>query len=151
MGSLAIDGFTGRLELVEHHGFRAFVVMAHTNAIYSPPGVGGVLLETPCDSPGCSFRIDHDQKFNATTNAQYVFHKASGTWAAVSWRYDSGLVSGAIGDVMDLLGLTPAQQAAAGVSCAASSPPRPLESVSAHQIRLPHRGCQCRRLDPATP
>ena len=40
----SIDGFTGRVNLVEHKGFSAFVVMAHTNAIYSPPGVGGILL-----------------------------------------------------------------------------------------------------------
>ena len=40
-----IDGFTGRVNLVEHRGFSAFVVMAHTNAIYFPPGVGGVLLD----------------------------------------------------------------------------------------------------------
>ena len=66
---------------------------------------------------GCSFRIDHDQKFNATTNLQYVFNKAAGAWAALSWRYDSGLVASSIGDVYDLLTLTPAQQAAAGVSC----------------------------------
>ena len=112
-----IDGFTGKVNLVEHGGFSAFVVMAHTNAIYSPPGVGGVLLAPPCDTPGCSFRIDHDQKFNATTNLQYALHKATGTWAALSWRYDSGLVSSAIGDVLDLLPLTPAQQAAAGMSC----------------------------------
>ena len=32
-----IDGFTGRVNLVEHRGFSAFVVMAHTNAIFSPP------------------------------------------------------------------------------------------------------------------
>lgn len=112
-----IDGFTGKVNLVAHGGFSAFVVMAHTNAIYSPPGVGGVLLAPPCDAPGCSFRIDHDQKFNATTNLQYEFHKHTGTWAALSWRYDSGLVSSAIGDVLDLLPLTPAQQTAAGVSC----------------------------------
>ena len=112
-----IDGFTGKVNLVAHGGFSAFVVMAHTNAIYSPPGVGGVLLAPPCDTPGCSFRIDHDQKFNATTNLQYEFHKQTGTWAALSWRYDSGLVSSAIGDVVDLLPLTPAQQAAAGMSC----------------------------------
>jgi hypothetical protein len=112
-----IDGFTGKVNLVAHGGFSAFVVMAHTNAIYSPPGVGGVLLAPPCDTPGCSFRIDHDQKFNATTNLQYEFHKHTGTWAALSWRYDSGLVSSAIGDVLDLLPLTPAQQAAAGMSC----------------------------------
>jgi hypothetical protein len=59
-----IDGFTGRLDLVQHGGFSAFFVTAHTNAIFSPPGVGGVLLESP---PG-DFRIDHDQKFNSTTN-----------------------------------------------------------------------------------
>ena len=112
-----IDGFTGKVNLVAHGGFSAFVVMAHTNAIYSPPGVGGVLLAPPCDAPGCSFRIDHDQKFNATTNLQYEFHKQTGTWAALSWRYDSGLVSSAIGDVLDLLPLTAAQQAAAGMSC----------------------------------
>src|SRR5581483_5861801 len=112
-----IDGFTSRVNLVEHGGLGAFVVMAHTNAIYFPPGVGGVLLEQPCDTPGCSFRIDHDQKFNATTNVQYVFDRKTGGWAALSWRYDSGLVSSAIGDVLDLLTLTPAQQAAAGVSC----------------------------------
>ena len=40
-----IDGFTGRLNVIEHGGFSAFVVMAHTNAIFSPPGVGGILLE----------------------------------------------------------------------------------------------------------
>jgi hypothetical protein len=56
-----IDGFTGRVNLLEHGGFSAFFVMAHTNAIYFPPGVGGVLLTPPCDTPGCSFRIDHDQ------------------------------------------------------------------------------------------
>jgi hypothetical protein len=112
-----IDGFTGRVNLIERRGLSAFVVMAHTNAIYFPPGVGGVLLTPPCDAPGCSFRIDHDQKFNSTINLQYVFEKHTGAWAALSWRYDSGLVSSAIGDVLDLLTLTPAQQAAAGLSC----------------------------------
>jgi hypothetical protein len=39
-----IAGFTGRINFVEHHGFNAFFVMAHINAIYSPPGVGRILL-----------------------------------------------------------------------------------------------------------
>ena len=89
-----IDGFTGRINLVEHGGFSAFVVMAHTNAIFSPPGVGGILLE----QPEGDFRIDHDQKFNSTTNLQYVFEKRTGAWAALSWRYDSGLVAGSVGE-----------------------------------------------------
>ena len=38
-----IDGFTGKVNLIEHHGFSAFVVMGHTSAIFSPPGNGGIL------------------------------------------------------------------------------------------------------------
>src|SRR4029077_12728521 len=77
-----LDGFTGRINLVEHNGFSAFVVMAHTNAIFSGPGNGGLFI-TP---EGGEFRIDHDQKFNSTTNLQYVFEKKTGAWAALSWR-----------------------------------------------------------------
>jgi len=108
-----IDGFTGRLNLVEHHGLSAFVVMAHTNAIFSPPGVGGILLE----QPEGDFRIDHDQKLNATTNVQYVFEKRLGAWAALAWRYDSGLVAGAVSSLEDALALTADQQAAIGFFC----------------------------------
>ena len=95
-----LDGFTGRVNLVEHNGFSAFVVMAHTNAIFSPPGNGGILLE---EATG-DFRIDHDQKFNATTNLQYVFDKRHGAWAALAWRYDSGLVAGAVAEPRRRLG-----------------------------------------------
>jgi hypothetical protein len=108
-----IDGFTGKLNIVEHGGFSAFVVMAHTNAIYSPPGVGGILLE----QPEGDFRIDHDQKFNATTNLQYTFEKRTGAWAALSWRYDSGLVAGSIPDYATALSFTGDQQAAMGLFC----------------------------------
>ena len=108
-----IDGFTGKLNLVEHGGFSAFVVMAHTSAIYSPPGVGGILLDQP---PG-DFRIDHDQKFNATTNLQYEFEKRTGAWVALSWRYDSGLVAGSVPDYATALTLTADQQAAIGLFC----------------------------------
>ena len=108
-----INGFTGRINLVEHGGFSAFVVMAHTNAIFSPPGAGGVLLEAP---PG-DFRIDHDQKFNSTTNLQYAFNKPLGAWVAFSWRYDSGLVAGSVPDYATALTLTADQQAAIGLFC----------------------------------
>jgi hypothetical protein len=112
-----IDGFTGKLNLVEHGGFSAFVVMAHTNAIYSPPGVGGILLE----QPEGDFRIDHDQKFNATTNLQYTFDKRTGAWAALSWRYDSGLVAGAVPDYATAMSLTADQQAAMGLFCGSTT------------------------------
>ncbi len=140
-----IDGFTGRLNLVEHHGLSAFVVMAHTNAIYSPPGVGGILLE----QPEGDFRIDHDQKFNATTNLQYVFEKRTGAWAALSWRYDSGLVAGAVASLEDALALTGDQQAAIGFFCGDQSATRdvPLTSATctasnfgATRLRIPAEG-----------
>jgi hypothetical protein len=108
-----IDGFTGKLNLIEHHGFSAFVVMAHTNAIYSPPGVGGILLE----EPEGDFRIDHDQKFNSTTNVQYTFEKRLGAWVALSWRYDSGLVAGSVPDYATAMTLTADQQTAIGLFC----------------------------------
>ena len=140
-----IDGFTGRLNLVEHNGFSAFVVMAHTNAIYSPPGVGGILLE----QPEGDFRIDHDQKFNATTNLQYVFEKRTGAWAALAWRYDSGLVAGAVASLDDALALTANQQTAIGFFCGDQFATRdtPLTSANctasnygATRLRIPAEG-----------
>src|SRR6185503_13283888 len=94
-----IDGFTGKINVIEHRGFSAFVVMGHTSAIFSPPGNGGILLE---EATG-DFRIDHDQKFNSTANVQYTFIKPIGAWAALNWRYDSGLVAGAVGSIDDAL------------------------------------------------
>jgi hypothetical protein len=139
-----IDGFTGRVNLVEHHGFSAFVVMAHTSAIFSPPGVGGILLQNP---PG-DFRIDHDQKFNATTNLQYVFDKTHGAWAALSWRYDSGLVAGSVGSISDALALTGDQQAAIGFFCGSTVATRdtPITSCAsgggATRLKIPVEGTE---------
>jgi hypothetical protein len=140
-----IDGFTGRLTLVQHRGVSAFVVMAHTNAIYSPPGAGGILLE----QPEGDFRIDHDQKFNATTNLQYVFEKRTGAWAALSWRYDSGLVAGSVARLEDALGLTGDQQAAIGFFCGDRVATRDVPLTSAEcttsnygatRLRIPAEG-----------
>jgi hypothetical protein len=142
-----IDGFTGRINFVEHAGFSAFVVMAHTNAIYSPPGVGGILLEQPAGD----FRIDHDQKFNSTTNLQYVFERRTGAWAALSWRYDSGLVAGAVGSLEDAFALTGDQQAAIGFFCGGQVATRdvPLTGASctssnfgATRLRIPAEGTE---------
>jgi hypothetical protein len=39
------------------------------------------------------FRIDHDEKFNQTTHAQYQLGKR-GPFVGFNWRYDSGQVAG---------------------------------------------------------
>ena len=108
-----IDGFTGRFNIVEHGGFSAFVVMAHTNAIFAGPGNGGLFVEPA----GGEFRIDHDQKFNSTVNLQQTFDKTHGVWGALSWRYDSGLVAGSVPDYASALALSADQQAAIGLFC----------------------------------
>jgi hypothetical protein len=139
-----IDGFTGRVNLVEHGGFSAFVVMAHTSAVFSPPGSGGILLE---EATG-DFRIDHDQKFNSTTNVQYTFDKPHGAWAALSWRYDSGLVAGSVASIEDALALTGDQQAAIGFFCGGAVATReaPIASCAsgggATRLRIPAAGTE---------
>jgi hypothetical protein len=139
-----LDGFTGRINIVEHNGFSAFVVMAHTNAIFSPPGVGGILLEQAAGD----FRIDHDQKFNSTANFQYTFAKRLGAWAALSWRYDSGLVAGSVGSIADALALSGDQQAAIGFFCGSTVATRenPITSCDsgggATRLKIPAEGTE---------
>jgi hypothetical protein len=139
-----IDGFTGRLNVVEHGGFSAFIVMAHTNAIFSPPGAGGILLEDPSGD----FRIDHDQKFNSTVNLQQTFEKSHGVWGALSWRYDSGLVAGSVGSIGDALALSGDQQAAIGFFCGGTVATRdnPITSCSsgggATRLVIPAEGTE---------
>ena len=70
-----IDGFTGRVNLVEHGGFSAFVVMAHTNAIFSPPGNGGILLE---EADG---RLPHRPRSEVQLDDQPAVHLRQGASA----------------------------------------------------------------------
>jgi hypothetical protein len=95
------------------------------------------------------FRIDHDQKFNSTVNVQYTLNKALGAWVALSWRYDSGLVAGAVGSLDDALGLTADQQSAIGFFCGTqvASLDRPLTAADctatnygATRLRIPAEG-----------
>ena len=140
-----IDGFTGRINLVEIHGFSAFTVLGHTNAIFGPPAQGGILL----DQPAGEFRIDHDQKFQQTTNLQYTFNKATGAWVALSWRYDSGLVAGSVPDFATALTLSGDQQAAIGFFCGSTfaTPDAPItgcESADrgATRLKIPADGTE---------
>jgi hypothetical protein len=142
-----INGVTGRVNFVEHKGFSAFVVLAHTNAIFSPPGVGGILLEQPAGD----FRIDHDQKFNATTNLQYTLDKTSGAWVGLVWRYDSGLVAGSVGSLEDALALSADQQAAIGFFCGGAVAARDhaltdqdcnASNYGATRLRIPAEGTE---------
>ena len=86
-----IPGYAIRVSVPEQHGFTALVVMSGVAARYFPPQVGGVPF---LPAPGV-FRIDHDEKYNQTTHLQYQPWKL-GPWMAFNWRYDNGLVAGAV-------------------------------------------------------
>ena len=87
-----IPGYTVRASVPNFHGFSGFVVMSGVSARFFLPQVAGL----PIIGPGTSvFRIDHDEKFNETTHFQYQPWKKL-PWVSFNWRYDSGLVSGAV-------------------------------------------------------
>jgi len=86
-----IPGYAVRMSVPDFHGFTALVVLSGVAARYFPAQVGGVPF---LPAPGV-FRIDHDEKFNQTTHVQYQPWKRR-PWVAFNWRYDNGLVAGAV-------------------------------------------------------
>jgi hypothetical protein len=86
-----IPGYAVRVSVPNFHGFTGLVVLSGVAARYFPPQVGGVPF---LPAPGV-FRIDHDEKFNQTTHLQYQ-PKKNKPWVAFNWRYDNGLVAGAV-------------------------------------------------------
>src|SRR5579871_3689638 len=113
-----IPGFLLRASVPNWHGFSALVVMSSVAARYFPPQVGG--LGVTVGQSGSVFRIDHDEKFNQTSHIQYQPWKR-GPWVGFNWRYDSGLVAGAVPDFATALTFDGDQQAAIGLFCAGPS------------------------------
>ena len=116
-----IPAFAGRVSVPNLHGFSALMVFSSVAARFFEPQLGGAGA-TPSGGGGV-FRIDHDEKFNMTTHFQYQPWKR-GPWMGFNWRYDSGLVAGAVpfGDgtnPVDLAGsgLTADQEFQAGFIC----------------------------------
>src|SRR5882724_10931244 len=112
-----LDGISTRVNFTNYKGLSAFMVAGHTRARYFPPESGGLFFNS--DLPGGVFRIDHDQAFQQTTQVQYQFMqwKKVAPYVNFTWRYDSGLVSGAVPDYATALTFTPDQQAQIGLFC----------------------------------
>ena len=141
-----IPGFAVRASVPTFDGLSAFVVLSSVAARFFEPQVGGAGA-TP-SAPTGVFRIDHDERFNQTTHLQYQPWKR-GPWMGFNWRYDSGLVAGAVPcfgtnsfndcpqsttlngqPAIDLSGLTADQEFQAGLFCGnvRATPTRPLPS-----------------------
>lgn len=115
-----IPGYALHADIPNFHNFSAYFVASSVAARFFPPQSAGAGAAP--QTGGQPFRIDHDEKFNQTTHLQYQIGKR-GPWAGGNWRYDSGLVAGAVPFAtdsttpVDLSGLTFDQQAQAGITC----------------------------------
>ena len=89
-----IPGFAIRADIPNIHNFSAFVVMSSVAARFFPPQVAGA--GATVGTSGLPFRIDHDERFNQTTHAQYQIPGKHSPWVGVNWRFDSGQVAGAV-------------------------------------------------------
>ncbi len=122
-----IPGVAGRVSVPDFHGFSALFVFSSVAARFFTPQNGGA---GAAPSAVGAFRIDHDEKFNQTTHLQYQPWK-KGPWVGFNWRYDSGLVAGAVpcaggncnngplgsDTVVDASIISPNQQFQAGLFC----------------------------------
>ena len=100
-----IPGYALRADVPNFHNLSAYVVMSSVAARFFGPQVAGAGA-TPAEAGNTyyPFRIDHDEKFNETTHIQYQIPTSqhflpwlhTGPWMGFNWRYDSGLVAGAV-------------------------------------------------------
>jgi hypothetical protein len=130
--SSKIPGYMVRASVPNFHGLTALVVMSGVSSRFFQPQVSGIGV-TPAGQGGTGvFRIDHDEVFNQTTHLQYQPWKR-GPWIGWNWRYDSGLVAGAVPFAasadprdpnyqVDLTVLTADQQIQAGLFCGSVFP-----------------------------
>lgn len=127
-----IDGFDARVTFPHQYGFDAYVAIGHTRARFFGPATGGLIFNSPLSTG--AFRIDHDQAFEQTTHVQYQPKKTL-PWAALTWRFDSGAVAGAVPDYQTALGFTPDQQAQIQLYCGTqvASLTNPIRSCNSPQ------------------
>jgi hypothetical protein len=158
-----IPGYAMHIEVPNYHNFSAYTVMSSVAARFFPPQVAGAgATSGATQGTVYPFRIDHDEKFNQTTHVQYTLSHdgswANGLWGGFNWRYDSGLVAGAVPcyDVtdpnslcgptsmtiggqpaVDLSGLTADEQFEAGITCngVAASPTSGFDTCLASQYK----------------
>ena len=148
-----IPGFALRAEVPNFHNVSAFVVMSSVAARFFPPQSAGA--GATVGQAGTPFRIDHDERFNETTHVQYQLPIRRSPWVSFNWRFDSGLVAGAVPFAtdgttpVDLTGLTADQQLQAGLVCGAQRPTltSPLTSCAPSQlsstlVRIPAPGTE---------
>jgi len=109
-----LDGVSARISTVDLRGLRIYATMGHANARFFGPETGGIIFNSNLTIG--AYRQDHDQVYQQNVNLHYQRPRTS-WWTDFTWRYDSGLVVGAVNDLSDALALTADQQATIGLYC----------------------------------
>ena len=90
-----LSGWNLRLDTAPWHGVRSYLSLGHVHAIYVPPLVGGLFINSsPLAISSGPFVIDHDQDLQEQLGIFWDI-PASAFWVGVTERYDSGLVTDA--------------------------------------------------------
>ena len=156
-GHSKMDGFSSRLSLRQFKGLTAYTQFGHTRARVFGPENGGLIFYNTSLPNDYVVRIDHDQAFQSTSQVQYQPRK-NGPWVALTWRFDSGIVSSAIPDLASALGLTGDQQAQIGFYCGSqvATPYSPITTCNvpypqwgAKLVKIPAPGTENDDLNPA--
>ncbi len=123
-----LDGVSARISSIDIRGLRVYATMGHANARFFGPENGGIIFNSNLTVG--AYRQDHDQVYQQNVNVHY--QRAKNGWGTdFIWRYDSGLVVGAVNDLADALALTADQQSAIGLYC------------GSEQATLSHRIATC--------
>ena len=109
-----LDGVAARISSIDIHGLRMYATMGHANARFFGPENGGIIFNSNLTIG--AYRQDHDQVYQQNVNLRYQKTK-NGWWTDFTWRYDSGLVVGAVDNLANALALTADQQAVIGLYC----------------------------------
>ncbi|MCU1338749.1 MAG: TonB-dependent receptor [Bryobacterales bacterium] len=109
-----LDGVSARISTVDLRGLRIYATMGHANARFFGPETGGIIFNSNLTVG--AYRQDHDQVYQQNVNLHYQRSKTA-WWTDLTWRYDSGLVVGAVNNLNDALALTADQQSAIGFDC----------------------------------
>jgi hypothetical protein len=109
-----LDGVAARISTTDLRGLRVYVTMGHANARFFGPENGGIIFNSKLAAG--AYRQDHDQVYQQNVNLHYQRPK-SAWWTDFTWRYDSGLVVGAVNNMSDAMALTANQQFTIGLYC----------------------------------
>lgn len=109
-----LDGVSARISTIDLRGLRIYATMGHANARFFGPETGGIIFNSNLTVG--AYRQDHDQVYQQNVNLHYQRSK-NGWWTDLTWRYDSGLVVGAVNNLNDALALTADQQSTIGFYC----------------------------------